>query len=119
MPYFNAIILQMKTKDSAQEDVLQEIARRLVSVFAPRKILLYGSRARGTAQPESDYDLLIVWRDEDPPSARAATVRKVLADLVTPLDIAVVTPREFEHLRTRRLHIVGIADREGRVLHAA
>lgn len=109
----------MSSAEAIQESVVQDIARRLVSAFAPRRILLYGSRARGTAGPESDYDLLIVWRDENPPATRAAAVRKVLADLDTPLDIAVVTPGEFERLRTRRLHIVAIADREGRVLHTA
>jgi predicted nucleotidyltransferase len=109
----------METDDPVQEQVLQEIARRLISRFTPRRILLYGSRATGTARPDSDYDLLIVWRDEDPPAARAATVRRALLDLGTPLDIAVVTPREYERYRNRRVHIVAIADREGRVLYAA
>jgi len=99
--------------------MLHEIARRLVSNFAPNKILLYGSRANGTARTDSDYDLLIVWRDEDPPRERAATVRQALLDLGAPIDIAVVTPQEYERYRTRRVHIVAVADREGRVLHAA
>ena len=102
-----------------QEEVLREIVLRLTSQFAPRKILLYGSRAAGTARSDSDYDLLVVWRDEDPPAARSATVRQVLSDLKTPLDVAVVTPREYERFRNRRVHIVAVADREGRVLHAA
>ena len=102
-----------------QEEVLKEIVLRLTAQFAPRKILLYGSRATGTARSNSDYDLLIVWRDEDPPVARAATVRRALLDLKTPLDVAVVTPQEYERFRNRRVHIVAIADREGRVLHAA
>ncbi len=109
----------MESTDAVQEEVLREIARRLVSRFAPRRILLYGSRATGNARPDSDYDLLIVWRDENPPSARAATVRQALVDLGTPIDIAVVTPREYERFRNRRMHIVAVADREGKVLHAA
>ena len=109
----------MTIADPAQGKVLQDIADRLVSMFAPTKILLYGSRATGTAQPDSDYDLLIVWRDENAPAARAATVRKALMDLGASVDIAVVTPKEYEQFRTRRMHIVAIADREGRVLHAA
>jgi predicted nucleotidyltransferase len=66
----------METGDPVQEQALQEITHRLISRFTPRRILLYGSRATGTARPDSDYDLLIVWRDEDPPAARAATVRR-------------------------------------------
>ena len=110
----------MESEEAVQEQVIQEIARRLISQFAPRRILrLDGSRATGTARPESDYDLLIVWRDENPPAARAATVRRALLDLGTPLDIAVVTPSEFDRFRNLRVHIVAIADREGRILHAA
>jgi predicted nucleotidyltransferase len=109
----------MEIEETVQEQVIQEIVRRLISQFAPRRILLYGSRATGTARPESDYDLLIVWRDENPPAARAATVRRALLDLGTPLDIAVVTPSEFDRFRNLRVHIVAIADREGRILHAA
>jgi predicted nucleotidyltransferase len=109
----------METGDPVQENILQEISRRLVLTFAPHKILLYGSRANGTAREDSDYDLLIVWRDEDPPPERAATVRQALLDLGTPIDIAVVTPQEYERFRTRRVHIVAVADREGRILYAA
>jgi predicted nucleotidyltransferase len=107
------------TAHLAQEEVLREIVLRLTSEFAPRKILLYGSRATGTARSDSDYDLLIVWRDENPPAARAATVRRALVDLGASLDVAVVTPREYELFRKRRMHIVAIADREARILHAA
>jgi uncharacterized protein len=109
----------METTNLVEEEVLQEIARRLVLEFAPRKIILYGSRANGTARKQSDYDLLIVWRDECPPGARAATVRQALWDLGFPMDIAVMTPLEVERYRTWRVHIAAVADREGRILHAA
>jgi len=109
----------MESSHPEQERTLQLIAQRLVRAFSPRRILLYGSRANGTARPDSDYDLLIVWRDETPPAPRTVEVRRVLSDLDTPMDIAVVTPVEFERYRTRRMHIVAVADREGRVFHAA
>jgi predicted nucleotidyltransferase len=50
-----------------QERILAEIVERLVSALAPRRIILFGSRASETARPDSDFDLLIVWRDENPP----------------------------------------------------
>lgn len=109
----------MAEGDRLEKEVLDEIARRLVSQFAPSKIILFGSRANGTARAESDYDLLVVWRDENPPDPRAATVRHALLDLGFPMDIAVVTPREFERFRKGRVHIAAVADREGRILHAA
>ena len=47
---------------TADENVLDEIVRRLVDAVDPDRIVLFGSRARDDARPDSDYDLLIVTR---------------------------------------------------------
>src|SRR3974377_855872 len=39
---------------------LGEAVARLVEGLHPRAIILFGSRARGTNRPDSDYDLLVV-----------------------------------------------------------
>lgn len=39
---------------------LQEAVTRLVDALHPRAIILFGSRARNAARPDSDYDLLVV-----------------------------------------------------------
>jgi predicted nucleotidyltransferase len=49
-------------------DLLQEVVRRILSVGAPHKIILLGSRARGDARSDSDLDLLVI-EDSDRPSA--------------------------------------------------
>ena len=100
-------------------ELLQEITRRVVEAVQPRRLILFGSRARGDARPDSDVDLLVVWKDESPPRARALAVRQALRGLKASFDIAVVTPSEFERFSDRRMHVVGLAAREGRVLHAA
>jgi uncharacterized protein len=102
-----------------QEVVLSQIVERLVRAIEPRRILLFGSRSTGESRTESDFDLLVVWRDENPPAFRSAEVRKVLSGIRVSLDITVVTLSELERFRDRRFHIVGIAAAEGRVLHAA
>ena len=33
---------------------------RVVAYFRPARVILFGSRARGDHQPDSDYDLLVV-----------------------------------------------------------
>jgi uncharacterized protein len=38
----------------------------LVAYFRPRQIILFGSRARGTADKDSDIDLLVVIDDDAP-----------------------------------------------------
>ena len=39
---------------------IQRLADEIAAKFSPVKVILFGSRARGTARPDSDVDLLIV-----------------------------------------------------------
>lgn len=43
---------------------VQPLLERLIASWHPRDIWLFGSRARGTAQPDSDWDILLVVPDE-------------------------------------------------------
>jgi predicted nucleotidyltransferase len=44
---------------TTNEAVLQDIVRRLVERLGPRRIILFGSRARGDARADSDYDVAV------------------------------------------------------------
>ena len=101
------------------DELLQDVTKRVVAALQPNRLILFGSRANGNSRPDSDVDLLVVWKDESPPKERALAVRKALRGLKASFDIAVVTPLEFERYAERRVGIIGIAAREGRVLHAA
>jgi len=47
------------------DEALEEVIDRLVEALDPLAIYLFGSRARGTAHPASDFDLMVVTRPED------------------------------------------------------
>src|SRR6202044_82100 len=51
---------------SADNPVLDEVARRLVETCHPDRIYLFGSAARGEAGVDSDYDFLLVVPDDTP-----------------------------------------------------
>ena len=54
----------MKTViDLSEDKIRREIVRYVREVASPRKIVLFGSRARGDGDDDSDYDLLVV-KDE-------------------------------------------------------
>jgi uncharacterized protein len=53
------------------EELLQEVVQRILSVGSPEKIVLFGSRARGQARPDSDLDLLIIEESDLPRYRRA------------------------------------------------
>ncbi len=41
------------------EALIQHVAQTIVAEFQPRRIILFGSHARGDAGPDSDLDLFI------------------------------------------------------------
>jgi len=50
---------------------LERLVERIVTAMQPEAIYLFGSRARGEAQSDSDYDLLVVLPDNAPPERRS------------------------------------------------
>lgn len=42
------------------QDLLDEVVARIRSAGRPNRIILFGSRARGDADPDADLDLLVV-----------------------------------------------------------
>jgi len=53
------------------DDLLQEVLRRILEVGSPLRIILFGSRARGQARPDSDLDLLVIEESGLPRHKRA------------------------------------------------
>ncbi len=48
-----------------ESDALHAVLGRIVDQIDPEAVWLFGSRARGTHRPESDFDLLVVTKVED------------------------------------------------------
>jgi uncharacterized protein len=104
--------------DSAiDEALLQEIARKITVAFNPRRIILFGSRARGDARGDSDVDLFVEMESQDKPLDRYCKVRAVLRDLWIPLDLIVMTPEEVIERRNSLVSLVPIIEREGKLLY--
>ena len=55
------------------DPTLAELVRRLAAAYQPDRVYLFGSRARGEPDPDSDYDLLLVVPDDAPQSASSPT----------------------------------------------
>ena len=47
-----------------EKSVLNLLSERIKNKFPESKIWLYGSRAKGTSKPDSDYDLFIVYKND-------------------------------------------------------
>ena len=105
-----------------QEDApLADIVWRLVEVFHPLRIYLFGSKARGDAGPDSDYDLMVVIADEQcaPRVRLGRAAYEALRGTGIAADVLVWTLQSFES----RLHVAAslpaAIESEGRLLYAS
>ncbi|MEK6756440.1 MAG: nucleotidyltransferase domain-containing protein [Bacteroidota bacterium] len=99
------------------DELIHAIRKRLVDAFAPEKIILFGSQARGTADERSDVDLLVVCSFEGKRRHLMLEMDRALQGLGLARDIMVLRPEEFERDRHIPGTIARPAWREGRVLY--
>jgi predicted nucleotidyltransferase len=99
------------------EAKINEAVRTIVSRFRPDKIILFGSRARGDAQPDSDADLLVVMKVRGSRRRKASEIDLALARIGMPKDIILITPDEFKKYHDIVGTVVYPAVREGKVLY--
>lgn len=60
----------------------------IVACFHPRRVILFGSTARGEAGPDSDLDLLVELDDDVPPERMSAhAIEAARKDYPHPVDI--------------------------------
>ena len=81
--------------EAAVLQTIDDVIERLVREYDPDRIILFGSRALGTATEDSDIDLLVVKETASRPLDRRVHVERLLRDRSVPLDIHVYTPREI------------------------
>jgi len=98
--------------------VIRQMAARVVRLFQPERVILFGSYARGKAGPDSDVDLLVVMDVATNKRDAVVEIAVALNEFPAPKDIFVSTPEEFEW----RKQIIGTLERpannEGKVLYA-
>lgn len=104
-----------------EREIIDRIVQKIVSEYAPQKIILFGSYAYGKPSPDSDIDLLIIKDTTERFIDRWVTVRRILSDpkRAIPLETIVLTPREVEQrLQVGDQFIAEILE-NGQVLYGA
>src|SRR5947208_893556 len=101
-----------------ESGLLRQMVDALREAGQPERVILFGSRARGDARPDSDFDLLIV-QAAQPGKSRwqeLRSLRQALRRFPIAKDLLLFRPSEFEYWRESLNHVVGRSVREGRVL---
>lgn len=97
--------------------LIERITRTIVERFNPKRIVLFGSHARGDADPESDIDLFIEMESDKRPPERIMEVSRAFGLRDWPMDIVVYTPDEMARFKKIRGTLASIVDAEGKVLY--
>lgn len=95
--------------------LLERIINAILQVITPDKIILFGSRARGDAREDSDYDLLVIKSGltDEIGTAQDIYVNLVDVDIRASVDIIVKTPENIEKNMDLIVSFVKSALKEG------
>lgn len=95
--------------------ILDKIIKSILKVVTPDKIILFGSQARGTARPDSDYDILVIAGQIQDELKTERLIYRALLDFNDPVgvDVIVKTPAGVEKSKNMLVSVVKEALKEG------
>jgi hypothetical protein len=103
---------------SADDPVLPEVVRRLVEVYHPLRIYLFGSAARGDAGPDSDYDIMVILPDVAPQHlGRGSPGYRALRGTGVAADVQVWPQGDFNSQLHLKASFPSTIVREGKLLY--
>jgi len=104
---------------SSVEETLEKVVTRVVAASHPRRIILFGSSARGQAGPDSDLDLLVVVPSGTHRRQVTQKIYRHLIGIALDIDVVVVTEEDLARFKDHCGMVIQPALAEGRVLYAA
>ena len=96
---------------------LKKVVDIIVRDFAPDKIILFGSRARGDFNNDSDYDLLVLKENVPHRRKMAQEIIRDMRGSCVPLEIIVETPNHYKELSANQFMIYKTINEEGKVVY--
>lgn len=98
---------------------ITEAVRRIVETAHPVRVILFGSRARDDAGQDSDVDIIVVEREVSNRYAEIARLMETLRGLILPVEILVISERDFDYWSNVPGSVYREAKREGKALYEA
>lgn len=95
---------------------IEEVAERIARAFRPERIILFGSYAYGTPNPDSDVDLLVVLPFEGKSFCKSVEILNQI-DARFPLDLIARRPEDMIRRYQERDPLIVEAVDRGKVLY--
>jgi len=99
--------------------LLGEMVQRIRAAGNPLKIVLFGSRARGEARPDSDIDLLVICPVKKQRIKMMVEMNRTLRELDQAFDILVLSARGYERDRQIPGTLARYVSKEGKILYGS
>ena len=110
-------VKQTKRRGKPDPAILADIVQRVVAAAEPEKIVLFGSAARRTMGPDSDYDLLVIKGGKFNYWRAMTNIYRHLQGKRAAVDIVLVTADDAERYRDTHCLVICPAMREGKVIY--
>ena len=98
-------------------ELIQAVADHIASRFNPRRIVLFGSHARGDADEASDVDLLIEMDYGTTRIEQERAIRRSFEKRPCAMDIVVYTPAEIAKWSQAPFSLASTVLREGKLIY--
>lgn len=99
------------------DELVAEITNRIVDRFHPRRVIAFGSYARGEHHPESDLDLIVEMDTERPFFERSVDIESIFGLRDWAMDLLVYTPAEYANQKAVWGTLISLVDPEAKVLY--
>lgn len=105
--------------DKNLNNQIDRMVKVIVKEYKPKKIILFGSAARGQTGQDSDVDLLIVKESSSPKHKRSDEIYDVLWKVKgrPPVDVLVFTPDEVKQRMALGDFFVTDIVKKGKILY--
>lgn len=102
---------------SATPEIIEAMSQVIVEKFHPKRIILFGSYARGDAGVDSDVDLLVVENQPVEIRKEMASIRKALRTFKVPVDVLVCSEEFYQKYKDVGGNVIYAISREGKGLY--
>jgi len=102
---------------TGDNEAIKRLTELLIEAARPKRIIMFGSQARGEAGEDSDFDVMVVEEAVADRVAEMVRLNRLLRSFDIPVDLLVVSAEKFDYSCDTPGNVYFEAATEGEVLY--